>query len=330
MAGLAYLGEICAHQRSLFEVERSEGLGFGRVSNRFGLVVFREGTDVPEIEGDLHLIGDVPSAALEVEGGAQGVVMIDCGVESLFESRAVELAVEDEGGRFVEGAGGFVTELAGKPDFLLGFGKGKLALLSGCSGWNDWRESGKRLRGACLEARRRASELGLAVDLDGSGFFEEASHLQFGDRFFKGPDDVINVVVGVGGGDVGGKALENEDTALAKMEEEEVAVFAVLAHAHKEAGVESGEADGNLVVDHELVHGLVEAFGLGIEVGPELGALLFEVGENGVGSGDPERMAHEGASEESNVAFGEGVVAVFPVTTIEGVHVLGLCRPRCR
>ena len=58
---------------------------------------------------------------------------------------------------------------------------------------------------------------------------------------------------------------------LRKVEEEKVAVFAVLAHADKEARVEAGQTNGDIVVDHELVHRLVEALGLGVEVGPELG-----------------------------------------------------------
>ena len=41
-----------------------------------------------------------------------------------------------------------------------------------------------------------------------------------------------------------------------------------------------------------------------------------------MGSSDAEGVTDKGAREEGDVAFGEGVVAVFPMTTIEGVHVL--------
>ena len=202
-------------------------------------------------------------------------------------------------------------------------------MLLGCSGWRgrDWSQDGscsRELLGtAFLEASWRAGELGLTVNFDGVGFFEETCRLQFSHCFLKGANDIVDVLVGVGGGDVGGEAFKDEDAALAEMEEEEVTVFAVLAHPHKEAGVEPGEADGDLVVDHELVHGLVESLGFSVEVGPELRPLLIEMGEDSVSCRDAKRMAHECAGEESNVAFGEGVVAEFPMAAVEGVHVLG-------
>ena len=80
------------------------------------------------------------------------------------------------------------------------------------------------------------SHLAHAVELiEDRSLREEAAALQFHDRLLEAVDDVIDVLVGVGGGDVGWKALEEEDPLAAQVEEEKVGVFRLLGDADEEA-----------------------------------------------------------------------------------------------
>ena len=228
------------------------------------------------------------------------------------EDGGVEGAGEVEAEGLMAGAGGVFTELGGQEHFLLGRSGGG---------------RGRADRSYMTYRTYRTNFFGAGGGGAGGSFRfpgKETSGLEGGDGFREGGENFLHILRGVGDAEEGGAAFPEVDPAQTEMIVEEAEVFDTgvgVEHPHAaEAGGFKWDA-GFFEKDVEAIH---KVFGFGFDCGLEGGSGFLQLEQDGVGGGEGERVADEGAGEEGDADFGHGVVAVLPGTAIESVHVFPL------
>ena len=126
------------------------------------------------------------------------------------------------------------------------------------------------------------------------------------------------------GGEEAGEVVEDVDAAIADHRVDEIVVRQVFGEGVAPQRGEGVELEGRADLHHEGVDLGDQGGGPGGEALLQLGAGVAHVQERGLGGGQGQRVAHEGAGEVGDADGGDRGVAVLPVAAVEGVHELAL------
>ena len=233
-------------------------------------------------------------AAILGEGAAQRRMAGDDVMQRGMQGGRVERSVEADDVGLVEGAVRLVAHEHGVENLALGLG-GRRAVVAWEAGW-----------------RRRAA-------LARGG--KEAGGLHFRHGFGERAHDVVEVFVGVGGGEIKRAAFPGVHAFFPEEIPEQTGVFEVRRVFDDGVGAEVRDADRHADVLEVRVERAAEAGDALGHVDLQARAFAHEVLDDRPCRGHRERVTDEGAGEEGNSHFRETVIAVIPCAAVQGVHV---------
>ena len=139
-------------------------------------------------------------------------------------------------------------------------------------------------------------------------------------------DHIVDVLIVMRRRHVGGETFEEEDPARADIGAQKAAIFLILigAQIHQRAAI--GHRERHIVLFEPPVQRACERIALGIDRLPEEIRLGLEESQHRFERCHRQRVPHEGSGKEGHRRIWEAVIAILPLTTIKGVHVLRFAR----